>query len=147
SSFSRQAALADRYGCVGTGEVGCVESVKNTGITLILPLCWPLSVASFTLCAFVYIRQRAVMVDQVFVIAAYGINIVLGLLALVFLGLLLWVVVADRVDVPQPRHTVWRNFPVLGRFRYSLEHLVAFLRQYFFAMDREEVPFNRAERT
>src|SRR5690606_29379266 len=86
SSFSSPAALAARYGCVGTGEVGCVESVKNTGITLIRPLCWPLSVASFTLCAFVFIRQRVVMVDQVFVIAAYGINIVLGLLALVFLG-------------------------------------------------------------
>lgn len=87
------------------------------------------------------------MVDQVFVIAAYGINIVLGLLALVFLGLLLWVVVAYRVDVRQTRHTVRRNFPVLGRFRYSLEHLGEFFRQYFFAMDREEMPFNRAERT
>src|SRR5690606_9405627 len=94
-----------------------------------------------------FFMQRVLMVDQVFVIAAYGINIVLGLLALVFLGLLLWVVVAYRVDVRQTRHTVRRNFPVLGRFRYSLEHLGEFFRQYFFAMDREEMPFNRAERT
>ncbi|GGY48651.1 hypothetical protein GCM10011297_22090 [Bacterioplanes sanyensis] len=39
-----------------------------------------------------------------------------------------------------------RNFPVLGRFRYVFEHLGEFFRQYFFAMDREEMPFNRAER-
>src|SRR5690606_2330724 len=132
---------------MGTGEVRCIESVKTIGTVLFRPQLWLLYSSSFTLCAFVVIRQRVVMVDQVFVIAAYGINIVLGLLALVFLGLLLWVVVAYRVDVRQTRHTVRRNFPVLGRFRYSLEHLGEFFRQYFFAMDREEMPFNRAERT
>ncbi|HEY5622502.1 MAG TPA: FMN-binding glutamate synthase family protein, partial [Gammaproteobacteria bacterium] len=32
------------------------------------------------------------------------------------------------------------------RFRYLFEKLGEFFRQYFFAMDREELPFNRAER-
>lgn len=51
------------------------------------------------------------------------------------------------VDVRQTSHTVRRNYPVIGRFRYFFEHLGEFFRQYFFAMDREEMPFNRAQRS
>jgi glutamate synthase domain-containing protein 2 len=51
------------------------------------------------------------------------------------------------VDVTQSRHAVRRNYPVIGRFRYLFEHLGEFFRQYFFAMDREELPFNRAQRS
>ena len=51
------------------------------------------------------------------------------------------------VDVTQTKHAVRRNFPVIGRLRYWFEHLGEFFRQYFFAMDREEMPFNRAERS
>ena len=43
-------------------------------------------------------------------------------------------------------HAIRRNFPVIGRFRYLFEHLGEFFRQYFFSLDREELPFNRAER-
>ena len=50
-------------------------------------------------------------------------------------------------DVTQTRHAIRRNYPVVGRFRYLFEHLGEFFRQYFFAMDREELPFNRAERS
>ena len=51
------------------------------------------------------------------------------------------------IDRRQTEHTVRRNYPVIGRFRYWFEHLGEFFRQYFFAMDREEMPFNRAERS
>lgn len=51
------------------------------------------------------------------------------------------------VDKTQKKHTIRRNFPVIGRFRWLFEHLGEFFRQYFFAMDREELPFNRAQRT
>jgi hypothetical protein len=37
--------------------------------------------------------------------------------------------------------------PVVGRFRDLFITLGEFFRQYFFAMVREEMPFNRAERT
>lgn len=50
------------------------------------------------------------------------------------------------IDVTQTRDAVRRNYPVLGRFRYLFSTLGEFFRQYFFAMDREEMPFNRAER-
>ena len=51
------------------------------------------------------------------------------------------------IDKTQTTHTIRRNYPVVGRFRYLFEHLGEFFRQYFFAMDREELPFNRAERS
>ena len=75
----------------------------------------------------------------------------LNLLASIFvflLGLgLIAVIVIYIVDRTQTKHAVRRNFPVIGRFRYVFEHLGEFFRQYFFALDREEMPFNRAERT
>ena len=66
---------------------------------------------------------------------------------LVIGSLILWAIVAYILDVTQTRHAIRRNYPVIGRFRYFFEHLGEFFRQYFFAMDREELPFNRAERS
>ena len=50
------------------------------------------------------------------------------------------------VDISQTHDAIRRNFPVLGRFRGLFERLGEFFRQYFFALDRDELPFNRAER-
>ena len=57
------------------------------------------------------------------------------------------IVVLYIIDVTQTKHAVRRNYPVIGRLRYYFEELGEFFRQYFFAMDREEMPFNRAERS
>ncbi len=56
------------------------------------------------------------------------------------------VVVIFVIDVTQHRDAIRRNYPVVGRFRTLFTNLGEFFRQYFFAMDREEMPFNRAER-
>lgn len=50
------------------------------------------------------------------------------------------------IDITQTKDAVRKNYPVLGRFRSLFSTLGEFFRQYFFAMDREEMPFNRAER-
>lgn len=50
------------------------------------------------------------------------------------------------VDRCQTSDAVRRNYPVIGRMRNVLSELGEFFRQYFFAMDREEMPFNRAQR-
>lgn len=72
----------------------------------------------------------------------------MALVFVVFLGcLLLGSAVMYIVDITQSKHAIRRNYPVIGRFRYLFEHLGGFFRQYFFAMDREELPFNRAERS
>ena len=72
----------------------------------------------------------------------------LAALFIVVLGTgLLAAIVLYAVDRFQTRHTIRRNYPLVGRFRYLFEHLGEFFRQYFFAMDREEQPFNRAVRS
>ena len=50
-------------------------------------------------------------------------------------------------DLTQRQHAVTRNFPVIGHFRYLFEELGQPLRQYFFAGDLEERPYNRVTRT
>lgn len=49
-------------------------------------------------------------------------------------------------DIFQRKHAVLRNFPILGHLRYFLEGQGEYFRQYFFAHDREELPFDRATR-
>ena len=66
--------------------------------------------------------------------------IVLAIFALVFIVLYI-------LDITQTKHAIRKNYPVIGRFRYLFERLGEFFRQYFFAMDREEMPFNRALRS
>jgi glutamate synthase domain-containing protein 2 len=73
-------------------------------------------------------------------ILSYGIGtlaafLVIGALAFLFVR-----------DVTQKKHSVLRNYPVIGRFRYFFEQLGEYFRQYFFAGDRDEMPFNRATR-
>ncbi len=75
-----------------------------------------------------------------------GLNL-LGLVLVLGVGLgILAVAVMYVVDVTQTRNAIRRNYPVLGRFRDFFTDLGEFFRQYFFAMDREELPFNRAQR-
>ncbi len=73
-------------------------------------------------------------------VAAILFIFIIGLAVLGFIALYI-------IDISQRRHAVRHNYPVIGRFRYLFEHLGAFFRQYFFALDREEMPFNRAERS
>ena len=72
----------------------------------------------------------------------------LGLVIAGALGILMVTVIWMYIsDISQSQQTIRRNYPVLGRFRYIFEHLGEFFRQYFFALDREELPFNRAQRS
>ena len=50
------------------------------------------------------------------------------------------------LDSTQSRDAIRHNYPVIGRFRELFTRLGEFFRQYFFALDREEMPFNRSER-
>ncbi|MEL6423661.1 MAG: FMN-binding glutamate synthase family protein, partial [Pseudomonadota bacterium] len=74
----------------------------------------------------------------------------IGFLSLLFLFvigvLVLAAVIMFVIDISQTHDAVRRNYPVIGRFRELFTTLGEFFRQYFFALDREEMPFNRAER-
>ncbi|MEP1231478.1 MAG: FMN-binding glutamate synthase family protein [Litorimonas sp.] len=91
------------------------------------------------------------------IIAQYGSDTIvkdavsgLSFLSSLFLGVVglffLTIIIVFIIDKTQTKDSVRHNYPVLGRFRSIFTSLGEFFRQYFFAMDREEMPFNRAER-
>lgn len=65
---------------------------------------------------------------------------------LIFALLTIVAIVLFIIDRNQTGDAIRRNYPVIGRFRHLFSELGEFFRQYFFAMDREELPFNRAQR-
>lgn len=75
----------------------------------------------------------------------------LGWMATIFVFcigvLILFLIGVYIADVTQTKQAIRRNYPVIGHFRYYFEHVGTFFRQYFFTMDREEMPFNRAQRS
>lgn len=77
----------------------------------------------------------------------YALEVFAVVATLILLIILIWLIYMYIVDVRQTKHTIRRNYPVIGRLRYQFEHMGEFFRQYFFALDREELPFNRAQRS
>ena len=82
--------------------------------------------------------------DSFFITAA---QILSNAFILLIGGLFITAIVFYVIDITQTTHTIRRNYPLIGRFRYLFEKLGEFFRQYFFSMDREELPFNRAQRS
>ena len=73
-------------------------------------------------------------------VVSWGLGTIAGFAVLVALVFVL------LRDITQQRHTILRNYPVIGHLRYFFENLGEYFRQYFFAGDRDEMPFNRATR-
>lgn len=51
------------------------------------------------------------------------------------------------MDIVQPKQTIRRNFPVLGRMRYWAEWMRPKIYQYFVESDTDGAPFNRQNRS
>jgi glutamate synthase domain-containing protein 2 len=69
-------------------------------------------------------------------------------LLFVFVGVFIVIVAIVALhDLTQRQHAITRNFPVVGHLRYWLEELGQPLRQYLFAGDRDERPYNRVTRS
>jgi len=73
-------------------------------------------------------------------ILSYGIGTLAGFALLVGIAFIF------ISDITQKKHGVLRNYPVIGHLRYFFEQLGEYFRQYFFAGDRDEMPFNRSTR-
>ena len=50
-------------------------------------------------------------------------------------------------DTRQTRHSVLRNYPVIGHLRFLLEFIRPEMRQYFIEGDNEAAPFSRQQRS
>jgi glutamate synthase domain-containing protein 2 len=77
----------------------------------------------------------------------FSVELMAALFILVLGLIVIAVVIIYIFDITQTKSAIKRNYPVVGHFRYFFEHIGEFFRQYFFAMDREELPFNRAQRS
>ena len=81
---------------------------------------------------------------------------VLAILAAVVAGGIAWIVVAAVAgclvalglhDLVQRRHSILRNYPILGHARFLLESIRPELQQYFIERDYDGRPFDRDTRT
>jgi glutamate synthase domain-containing protein 2 len=50
-------------------------------------------------------------------------------------------------DTRQSRHSILRNYPVIGHLRFLMEYIRPEIRQYFIENDREAMPFSRQQRS
>ncbi len=93
----------------------------------------PVRYAVWLLCA-------VVMLLAAFAWVAFDVGgwVVLGFMFLTGLG---W------RDVQQTRHSVLRNYPVIGHLRFLLEFIRPEMRQYFIEGDNEAAPFSRQQRS
>lgn len=79
---------------------------------------------------------------------------VVGLPASFFMDHILWVwgisliltVVGIR-DLLQTKHSITRNYPIIGHIRYLAESIRPEIRQYIIESDSDKVPFSRAQRS
>lgn len=52
-----------------------------------------------------------------------------------------------RNDKKQQDHAILINYPLFGHFRYAFEKMGVYLRQYWFSLDNDELPFSRNTRS
>ncbi|WP_291361447.1 FMN-binding glutamate synthase family protein, partial [Acinetobacter sp. UBA3025] len=50
-------------------------------------------------------------------------------------------------DVLQNRHSILKNYPIMGHFRFIFEEFRPEIRQYFIEADRDALPFSRMQRS
>ena len=99
------------------------------------------------------------MINKLNALPRYAIFISLGIVTVLFLiaatGEIWWLVPAAISgalfglgvhDVTQRRHSILRNYPVVGHIRFVLENFRPEIRQYLIESDHDEIPFSRQAR-
>jgi glutamate synthase domain-containing protein 2 len=77
------------------------------------------------------------------VVAIFFLGETLGILAFLAAGSL---ALLGLFDVFQKKHSITRNYPILGHARFMIEAVRPELRQYLFETDFEKLPFSRTQR-
>lgn len=99
-----------------------LQKVSAKGIIL-----WALFVLN------VLVLVTALLIDKYWIFAALSVSLSL-----------LWLAI---YNTRMSKHTILRNFPVLGYFRYFFESIRPEIRQYFGESDTDGRPFNRRQRS
>lgn len=90
-------------------------------------------------------RNRLILITSIIVVLILGFSILWEplLWAFVLVGPVILIGVYDLI---QRKHTILRNFPFIGHFRFWLESLGPELHQYFVESDTDGTPFTRTQR-
>ena len=90
---------------------------------------------------------------QLFIITVIAVLVLIGIVA-IFFPPILWslvilgpIIVLGFYDYFQKHHSILRNFPVLGHFRFLLEMIRPEIQQYFIETDINGMPFSRDQRS
>src|SRR5690554_610946 len=92
-------------------------------------------------------RTPFYIISTAALIITFGLAFYLSSNWYVVFGIVLILTILGYYDISQTRHTVMRNYPVLGRLRYVLEDLRPKMYQYFIESDIDGRPFNRVDRS
>jgi glutamate synthase domain-containing protein 2 len=92
------------------------------------------------------VRYWAWLLAAVLTLALALLQVFTGSGGLLALGGLFLVGLGWR-DTRQTRHSVLRNYPVIGHLRFLLEFIRPEMRQYFIESDNEAAPFSRQQRS
>lgn len=88
---------------------------------------------------------------HLFAASVLGINLVVAVLGypaiLWSLVVFIPVILLGYRDMAQKQHSILRNYPVLGHFRFLLEEIRPEIHQYFVESDTDGAPFNRQQRS
>lgn len=91
--------------------------------------------------------RKAFLISSITILAIIGILIYVDWKFCLLLFIFVPLIVMGLYDMYQSKHTIRRNFPLLGRMRYLLEELGPEMRQYFIETDTEGKPFDRLQRS
>lgn len=86
-----------------------------------------------------FINAIAVFLGIVYLAIVFPLYSLMGVVALI--------VIIGIYDFAQKKHTILRNFPVIGHLRYLLEGIGPEIRQYFVEADTDGKPLNRNQRS
>jgi len=98
------------------------------------------------------IQSEVRMLRRIFYITAVLLLVLVGLIALIWppilwsLVLLFPLIGLGAYDVIQTRHTILRNFPLIGHFRYLFEMVRPEIQQYFIESNIDAFPIEREMR-
>ena len=91
-------------------------------------------------------RELFILISIVVVIAIVGLSFLWTPILWSFV-LIAPLILMGVFDMLQKHHTIRRNFPLIGRFRYVLESIRPEIMQYFVETDTEGRPLNRILRS
>ncbi|MCG2462110.1 FMN-binding glutamate synthase family protein [Flavobacteriaceae bacterium F89] len=92
------------------------------------------------------VREKFILVSAIVVVVIWAIAVFWSPILWIFI--LIGPLVAMGVyDIVQKKHTIRRNFPLVGRFRYVLESIRPEIMQYFVETDTQGRPLNRILRS